>query len=194
MLISLCLVLKPTSAFSRLKTESPRLDRASALLSFECNFAEGQRRKLIIDGSTKSVVAPVRVNILRVEQHRHEEADDHFWGRIFGSNIRSFSPRGHLMWVSPSSDHEPRIDHEGLFEASLRLDTDSFALIWNRLTYQQLPSEITMEVSGVALKSRPFSNAVIWVYTEGEYIAIKDIEFLYRHSTHLHLRAAGAVS
>jgi hypothetical protein len=99
MLISLCLVLRPTSAFSRLKTESPRLDRASALLSFECNFAEGQRRKLLIDGSTKSVVAPVRVNILRVEQHRHEEADGHFWDRIFDSNIRSFFPHGHLMWV-----------------------------------------------------------------------------------------------
>jgi hypothetical protein len=76
----------------------------------------------------------------------------------------------------------------------VRLDTDSFALIWNRLTYQQLPSEITMEVSGVALKSRPFSNAVIWVHTEGEYIAIKDIEFLYGHGTNLHLRAGGAVS
>ncbi len=79
--------------------------------------------------------------------------------------------------TSPLAADAERQLHERIERA--KLDAASFSLIWENLGNRRLPSEIFIEVAGVALKRA--SNEVIWDATEGKNVAIKDIEFLYRH-------------
>ena len=173
MLVSLYLFLKPTSALSRIKTESDPLKPARVWLSFDGFCSDDGQRAFRVDGYPQSSKFPVRVNVFRsqpwgaaLDIGQGELADDDFWDRVFGGIIRGFSPVGHLTWVPPFSDRDLAVDHKGSFEAEVSLDAASFSLIWENLGNRRpvmasnMPSIATLDfVSSAVLRQSSTKRA-----------------------------------